>query len=741
MLDIDTTKLKKLGSGGYGSVYQYDNSTAVKVITIRFDSPEPKLIKDSRQEVQKEIEILLKLNDCKNVVQIKGHYYDKVIENDVPIGYNIYIFMELLTPLDTYLSENHFKYQETCEESEKEVIKIGTDILIALEACAEENIVHRDIKPENILVDKEGNYKLSDFGISTVLKNTTNYASRFSPGFASPEVIKHQGYNCTTDFYSLGLVMYILLNEGDFPNYDPNTKKLIPPRHASKHMSNFLTVALDDDPQKRFKTATEMKKALKDPDFRFSPKITKLPFHLDRVILALIIGLLIGAIIIAITIPTGLISFPGTECSNSTGNTTTSSQNDSTIDDDSNVHKSSEDPATATERSLESFINEAKEFSDQNKYNEAIQTLSEALKIYPDSEKLKQLEEQYNKDYREFAKKSIIDTAEENAAHGELVKAIEIIRNALNTYRDDSELSVILDQYCVKYKESVINDAEKYINQNDYKTAFETMNQACSLLPDDLQLKSKKSSYEDEFINKVFDLTDEALEKNDYKLAADIVSAALESLPKSPKLTSKLDDINNIKKLSEKETQKLQLLQKAQEAFDAKRYEGAISILENAIEFKNDSDIIEKIQEYKKYLPVNIDDILWEQHRIEKGWYTSRDGKDYYNAYLFDFDRESFHSNFRNAFIELHTEKQFSTISGKIAPDKNWDSVGICDFLVYADDRLLGVTSINYKSGEVSFSYDISGAEYVKLVTDGYKDQNYWSCDVDLIISDLIVQK
>lgn len=59
--------------------------------------------------------------------------------------------------------------QEGKRFAEAEIIKIGRDICAALVLCHGKDILHRDIKPENIFYNKDGNYKLGDFGISKIL--------------------------------------------------------------------------------------------------------------------------------------------------------------------------------------------------------------------------------------------------------------------------------------------------------------------------------------------------------------------------------------------------------------------------------------------------------------------------------------------------------------------------------------------------------------------------------------------
>ena len=86
-------------------------------------------------------------------------------------------------------------------------------------------IIHRDIKPSNILVDKNGNPKLLDFGIAKILAaandQTRTQERVLTPDYASPEQVRGQAQSTATDIYSLGAVLYRLLT-GQSPHAFPN---------------------------------------------------------------------------------------------------------------------------------------------------------------------------------------------------------------------------------------------------------------------------------------------------------------------------------------------------------------------------------------------------------------------------------------------------------------------------------------------------------------------------------------
>lgn len=89
----------------------------------------------------------------------------------------------------------------------------------AIAHCHANGIVHRDIKPENIMIGKDGEVKLIDFGISAIQKTTITHLSTIAgtPYYMSPEMLSGN-YNEKCDIWALGVVMYVVLS-GHLPFY------------------------------------------------------------------------------------------------------------------------------------------------------------------------------------------------------------------------------------------------------------------------------------------------------------------------------------------------------------------------------------------------------------------------------------------------------------------------------------------------------------------------------------------
>lgn len=219
-------KVRRIGRGGYGEVYEIHRSlgshkekAALKLIRIPADVAEVEMLQrnnysiasitkryeQQRDQIVQEYQMMQRLRGNPNIVQCNDIQIDS---NPDGFGWQIGIRMELLTPLDRYLGKNI---------TQQQVIDVGVQICNALIACKNNNIIHRDIKSDNILVAEDGTIKLGDFGIAKVSEFTAPGTSIGTPGFEAPEVYNHREYGASADIYSLGLVLYWMLNERTKP--------------------------------------------------------------------------------------------------------------------------------------------------------------------------------------------------------------------------------------------------------------------------------------------------------------------------------------------------------------------------------------------------------------------------------------------------------------------------------------------------------------------------------------------
>lgn len=275
-----------IGTGSFGKVYRaqkevmgHISESAIKVIKIPQEQSEVNELlatgmdsqsiqvyyEDLIRDLMNEIRIMESLKSADNVVYIEDY---QVIENEGEIGWTIYIRMEFLMSLSAYMKERNL--------STKEVLQIGKDICKALSYCEESHIIHRDVKVENVFINKNGVFKLGDFGISKQMEKTNSAMSQKGTDmYMAPEVFKGERYGSNVDIYSLGIMLYRLLNNNRFPftpsppnplSYGDNEKanihriqgdKMTAPANASFELSRIICKACAHSPQERYQTAKE----------------------------------------------------------------------------------------------------------------------------------------------------------------------------------------------------------------------------------------------------------------------------------------------------------------------------------------------------------------------------------------------------------------------------------------------------------------------------------------------------
>ena len=240
-----------IGEGAFGRVYKISRQdfghtydAALKVIEVPQSQSEVDAVRNDGmseqnvtqyfqsvvEDIVEEFALMSKLKGNSNIVSYEDHSVEKRRDS---FGWNIYIRMELLTPLFSYIKQHKMTVRD--------VIQIGIDICQALEVCQKYNIIHRDIKPENIFVSDIGTYKLGDFGIARQLEKTSSGLSKKGTfTYMAPEVYKGLEYNSTVDIYSLGIVLYRFLNNNRSPFMPPASQ---PIRYSDKEKANIMRIS------------------------------------------------------------------------------------------------------------------------------------------------------------------------------------------------------------------------------------------------------------------------------------------------------------------------------------------------------------------------------------------------------------------------------------------------------------------------------------------------------------------
>ena len=298
-----------LGGGSFGDVYRitcqvYERTyeAALKVISIPKDKAELNEVEMScatkeetisyydriRQNITTEIDMMEQLKGKTNIVSFEDHDIIPHNHGKEP-GYDIFIRMELLQDFGSVIGQESRQWTDN-----REIARLGKDIAEGLRICHGHKIIHRDIKLSNIFRSPDGDYKIGDFGIARNVSDAQLTMSiKGTYNFMAPEIYNREYYDFRADIYSLGMVLYQLLNKnrGPFLPLDrvPTAvekeqalirrmkgETLAAPVYAKDALAAVILKACSYDKEQRYQTMEDFKQALeslKDVDLERSEAI------------------------------------------------------------------------------------------------------------------------------------------------------------------------------------------------------------------------------------------------------------------------------------------------------------------------------------------------------------------------------------------------------------------------------------------------------------------------------------
>ncbi|MCE9634738.1 MAG: protein kinase [Planctomycetes bacterium] len=210
----DCKILKKVGEGGFGSVYKAHDQNLQRTVALKVMLPSLTTNVQFVQNFVREAVTAAQINHP-NIVAIHKVGRDE----RRGIHYLIMEFVEGETLADIVHRKGVLGWQEA--------MPIYIQSCDALATAHERNIVHRDIKPENLMLDKSGLVKITDFGLAKSLSSdhkTTKVMG--TPHYMSPEQFEGKSVDGRSDIYSLGVTFYYLLSKSR-PYEGQNTVQII----------------------------------------------------------------------------------------------------------------------------------------------------------------------------------------------------------------------------------------------------------------------------------------------------------------------------------------------------------------------------------------------------------------------------------------------------------------------------------------------------------------------------------
>ncbi len=255
--------IEELGRGGMGEVYKVFDHKIKEIVALKLIKPELADRSRINERFQEELRLARKITH-KNVCRM----YDLGEAEGIPFitmeyvpGEDLKSMIRMMGPL-----------------SAGQAISIARQVCAGLTEAHRLGIVHQDLKPKNIMVDRDGNAKIMDFGIAHSVQEKASTGPRImigTPEYSSPEQAGGERGDPRSDIYSLGIILYEMVCgrvpfEGDNPlsvalkhktETPPDPRKINP--QLPESLAGLISKCLEKSREKRFQSASEVLAELK----------------------------------------------------------------------------------------------------------------------------------------------------------------------------------------------------------------------------------------------------------------------------------------------------------------------------------------------------------------------------------------------------------------------------------------------------------------------------------------------
>ncbi|KAA0035062.1 CBL-interacting serine/threonine-protein kinase 6-like [Cucumis melo var. makuwa] len=244
-----------LGHGTFAKVYHARNLQTGTSMAMKVVGKEKVIKVGMMEQIKREISVM-KMVKHPNIVELHEVMASKS---------KIYFAMELVRGGELFSKISKGRLRE-------DVARVYFQQLIsAVDFCHSRGVYHRDLKPENLLLDDDGNLKVTDFGLSAFSEHLKQdgllHTTCGTPAYVAPEVIGKKGYNgAKADLWSCGVILYVLL-AGFLPFQDDNIVSMYRkiyrgdfkcPPWFSPEARRLVTKLLDPNPNTRIPTSKIM---------------------------------------------------------------------------------------------------------------------------------------------------------------------------------------------------------------------------------------------------------------------------------------------------------------------------------------------------------------------------------------------------------------------------------------------------------------------------------------------------
>jgi len=262
------TIIEELGKGGMGHVYKASDTELGEKVALKLINPKIAAEKKTIERFRNELKLARKIRH-KNVCQM----YDLNKDHE-----KYYITMEYVPgeDLKSFIRRSR-------ELSIKGAISIARQVCDGLVEAHRHGVIHRDLKPSNIMIDRDGNVRIMDFGIARSLKSKGLTGAGImigTPEYLSPEQADGEDIDGRSDLYSLGVILYEIVTgqlpfKGDTPLSlavkhrieKPGDPRTINPQ-IPESLSQIILKCLEKKKEDRYQKAEDLLLDLKNIDIR-----------------------------------------------------------------------------------------------------------------------------------------------------------------------------------------------------------------------------------------------------------------------------------------------------------------------------------------------------------------------------------------------------------------------------------------------------------------------------------------
>ncbi|KAL9408212.1 hypothetical protein AB3S75_046712 [Citrus x aurantiifolia] len=238
-----------LGRGSFAKVHKAKSIADGSIVAIKTIEKNNKFLDAAMEDrIVREVSAMRRLQNHPNILKIQEVMATKT---------KIYLVMEYAAGGELFGKLRRGRLTESAAR------RYFQQLVSALHFCHQNGVAHRDVKPQNLLLDRDGNLKVSDFGLSALpeqIKNGMLHTACGTPAYTAPEVVARRGYDgAVADAWSCGVILFVLL-AGYLPFDDSNLLAMYKkvnrrdyqfPSFVSKPARSLIYQLLDPNPKTR----------------------------------------------------------------------------------------------------------------------------------------------------------------------------------------------------------------------------------------------------------------------------------------------------------------------------------------------------------------------------------------------------------------------------------------------------------------------------------------------------------